>query len=136
MGAMWKEQVPRDERTYTELIRAYGNDGQWEWAEAAFQVMKKEEVHPNALTYTALVAAYGKGGQWDLAEGAIDAMKKMNLRPEDTPVLSLRSCTCACMLSHAQSDNSGCSRLSASLRCMDWATRAVPTLPGVAHAIR
>jgi len=101
MEAMCTERVQRDVRTFTALIAAYGNGGQWEWAEAAFDVMQKAEVQPNANTFTALVTAYGKGGQWELAEAAIAAMKELNLQTESNPVLTLpallkRVCAVSC----------------------------------------
>jgi pentatricopeptide repeat protein len=75
MGTMWTEEIPRSVRAYTALITAYGNAGQWEWAQAVMDVMSTAKVAPTAQTYNALIAAYGKGLQWELAEAALEAME-------------------------------------------------------------
>lgn len=52
-------------RTFTALITAMGNDGQWERASATIRSMKNsggwaQSVEPNAYTYSALLKAMGE----------------------------------------------------------------------------
>ena len=134
MEAMCTERVQRDVRTFTALIAAYGNGGQWEWAEAAFDVMQKAEVQPNANTFTALVTAYGKGGQWELAEAAIAAMKELNLQTESNPVLTLpallkRVCAVSCATRQPSPIRAPLSLSGASATCPQLSKRWAASCP-------
>ena len=60
--------------TYQALISACGKAGQWEAAEALFEVCGASGVQPDFLLYGTLMSAYEKGAQWERAEALFEQM--------------------------------------------------------------
>lgn len=66
--------VEPNDYTYQALISACGKAGQWEAAEALFEVCGASGVQPDFLLYGTLMSAYEKGAQWERAEALFEQM--------------------------------------------------------------
>ncbi len=66
---------------YTELLDAYGKDGQLDKAARLFERMKERSVQPNEFTYTCFIAALARHGRIDQAKRTLALMISSGLRP-------------------------------------------------------
>jgi pentatricopeptide repeat domain-containing protein 1 len=83
-----------DTVTYSTLITACANGGQWQEAVRVFEDMRAARVLPNTITYNTLITACANGGQWQEAVRVFKDMRAAGI-PANTITHSTLITACA-----------------------------------------
>lgn len=66
---------------YTDLLDAYGKQGELKEAVQVFSTMRKRNVEPNIYTYGCMIASFGRKGQLERVRSMLDFMHSRDILP-------------------------------------------------------